>query len=30
MIGKSILYYAPNNPSAKAYIKLAKEIEEAK
>ena len=30
MIGRSILYYAPNNPSAKAYINLAKEIEEVK
>jgi len=28
MIGRSILYYAPNNLSAKAYINLAKEIEE--
>ena len=28
MIGRSILYYAPNNPSALAYRNLAKEIEE--
>ena len=27
MIGRSILYYAPNNPSALAYRNLAKEIE---
>ena len=30
MIGRSILYYAPNNPSALAYKNLAKEIEEVK
>ncbi len=30
MIGRSILYYAPNNPSALAYRNLAKEIEEVK
>lgn len=27
MIGRSILYYAPKNPIAKAYRNLAKEIE---
>lgn len=30
MIGRSILYYAPNNPSALAYRNLAKEIEGVK
>ncbi len=30
MIGRSILYYAPNNPSALAYRNLAKEIEGGK
>jgi len=30
IIGRSILYYAPNNPSAIAYKNLAKEIEEVK
>lgn len=30
MISRSILYYAPNNPSALAYRNLAKEIEEVK
>lgn len=28
IIGRSILYYAPNNPSALAYRNLANEIEE--
>jgi hypothetical protein len=30
MIGRSILHYAPNNPSSIAYLNLAKEIEEVK
>lgn len=30
VIGKSILHYAPNNPSSIAYKNLAKEIEEIK
>ncbi len=30
MIGRSILHYAPNNPSSIAYKNLAKEIEEVK
>lgn len=30
VIGRSILHYAPNNPSSIAYKNLAKEIEEVK